>query len=84
MSAHEAAPAAAQGVAARRPTPERSLLGLTLPLGYLAVLVTSALGGNFLLNGEGRPIANDFVNVWAAGRLVLDGNPAAAYDWTLH
>ncbi|HWX71938.1 MAG TPA: glycosyltransferase family 87 protein [Xanthobacteraceae bacterium] len=86
MSAHEAAPAAAQGVAARRPTPERliSLLGLTLALGYLAVLVTAALGGNFLLDGEGRPIANDFVNVWAAGRLALDGNPAAAYDWTLH
>ena len=86
MSAHEAAPAAAQGVAARRPTPERliSLLGLTLALGYLAVLVTAALGGNFLLDGQGRPIANDFVNVWAAGRLALDGNPAAAYDWTLH
>jgi len=86
MSAHEAAPAAAQGVAARRPTPERliSLLGLTLALGYLAVLVTAALGGNFLLDGEGRPIANDFVNVWAAGSLALDGNPAAAYDWTLH
>lgn len=86
MSAHEAAPAAAQGVAARRPTPERliSFLGLTLALGYLAVLVTAALGGNFLLDGQGRPIANDFVNVWAAGRLALDGNPAAAYDWTLH
>ena len=86
MSAHEAAPAAAQGVAARRPTPERliSLLGLTLALGYLAVLVTAALGGNFLLDGQGRPIANDFVNVWAAGRLALDGSPAAAYDWTLH
>jgi hypothetical protein len=86
MSAHEAAPAAAQGVAARRPTPERliSLLGLTLALGYLAVLVTAALGGNFLLDGEGRPIANDFVNVLAAGRLALDGNPAAAYEWTLH
>ena len=56
MSAHEAAPAAAQGVAARRPTPERliSLLGLTLALGYLAVLVTAAIGGNFLLDGA-RP-----------------------------
>ena len=48
MSAHEAAPAAAQGVAARRPTPERliSLLGLTLALGYLAVrAVASGLSG---------------------------------------
>jgi hypothetical protein len=30
-------------------------------------------------NGLGIP--TDFVNVWAAGRLVLDGHPALAYDW---
>jgi hypothetical protein len=36
------------------------------------------------LAGARQPIANDFVNVWAAGRLVLDGHAAAAYDWTLH
>jgi arabinofuranan 3-O-arabinosyltransferase len=30
-------------------------------------------------NGLGIP--TDFVNVWAAGRLVLDGLPAQAYDW---
>jgi hypothetical protein len=86
MSPHEGAPTARQDAAVRQPSPERliSLVGLTLALAYLAVLVTAALGGNFLLDSDGRPIANDFVNVWAAGRLVLDGNPAAAYDWTLH
>ncbi len=30
-------------------------------------------------NGLGIP--TDFVNVWSAGRLVLDGHPAWAYDW---
>src|SRR4029079_191402 len=25
----------------------------------------------------------DFINVWAAGRLVLDGHPAQAYDWDI-
>ena len=30
-------------------------------------------------NGQGIP--TDFANVWAAGRLVLDGSPALAYDW---
>jgi len=30
-------------------------------------------------NGLGIP--TDFINVWAAGRLVLDGLPAQAYDW---
>ena len=33
------------------------------------------------LNGQGIP--TDFVNVWAAGRMVLDGHPALAYDWDL-
>jgi arabinofuranan 3-O-arabinosyltransferase len=32
-------------------------------------------------NGLGIP--TDFVNVWAAGRLVLDGHPAHAYDWDI-
>jgi hypothetical protein len=33
------------------------------------------------LDGRGIPI--DFVNVWAAGRLVLDGHPAQAWDWDI-
>ncbi len=40
--------------------------------------------GDFLFDAQGRPIANDFVNVVAAGRLALDGEPAAAYDWPAH
>jgi arabinofuranan 3-O-arabinosyltransferase len=32
-------------------------------------------------NGQGIP--TDFVNVWAAGRMVLDGHPALAWDWDL-
>jgi arabinofuranan 3-O-arabinosyltransferase len=32
-------------------------------------------------NGLGVP--TDFVNVWAAGKMVLDGHPALAYDWDL-
>ena len=32
-------------------------------------------------NGLGIP--TDFVNVWAAGRLVLEGHPAQAYDWDI-
>jgi hypothetical protein len=33
------------------------------------------------VNGLGIP--TDFVNVWAAGRLVLEGHPALAYDWDI-
>jgi arabinofuranan 3-O-arabinosyltransferase len=60
------------------------LIGLTLFLCYLVVLGGTFLKGDFLLDPQGRPIANDFVNVVAAGRLALDGEPAAAYDWPTH
>jgi arabinofuranan 3-O-arabinosyltransferase len=55
-----------------------------LALGYLIVLGGAYLQGHFLTDPQGRPIANDFVNVWAAGQLARDGQAAAAYDWTLH
>jgi arabinofuranan 3-O-arabinosyltransferase len=55
-----------------------------LALGYLIVLGGSYLQGHFLTDPRGRPIANDFVNVWAAGRFALDGRAPAAYDWTAH
>lgn len=60
------------------------LIGLTLALGYLIVLGGTFLKGDFLIDPRGQPIANDFVNVVAAGRLTLDGTPAAAYDWPTH
>jgi arabinofuranan 3-O-arabinosyltransferase len=61
-----------------------TLVGSTLALCYLIVLCGAFFGGNFLIDARGEPVANDFVNVWAAGRLALDGQAAAAYDWTLH
>src|SRR5580698_6806826 len=66
------------------PTRTIRLIGLTLFLCYLVVLGGTFLKGDFLLDPQGRPIANDFVNVVAAGRLALDGEPAAAYDWPTH
>jgi hypothetical protein len=32
---------------------------------------------------EGLGIPTDFVNVWAAGRLALEGHPAQAWDWDI-
>jgi arabinofuranan 3-O-arabinosyltransferase len=61
-----------------------ALIGLTLALSYLIVLGGTYLKGDFLTDPRGRPIANDFVNVMAAGRLALAGDPAAAYDWPAH
>jgi Glycosyltransferase family 87 len=60
------------------------LIGLTLALGYLIVLGGAYLKGDFLVDAQNRPIANDFVNVIAAGRLTLADDPPAAYDWPRH
>jgi hypothetical protein len=40
--------------------------------------------GYWIMQPDGSGTDADFVNVWAAGRLTRDGQPAAAYDWTLH
>ena len=61
-----------------------AVIGLTLTLVSIIVLAGSFAGGTWLLDAQGQPLANDFVNVWAAGHLALDGHAAAAYDWTLH
>jgi len=60
------------------------LTAFALALGYGLFLLGCVFQGYWLIDGARQPIANDFVNVWAAGRLVLDGHSAAAYDWTLH
>ena len=37
----------------------------------------------WIFDPAGLGIPTDFVNVWAAGKLVLDGIPAQAYDWDI-
>jgi glycosyl transferase family 87 len=39
--------------------------------------------GMWIWEASGLGIPTDFVNVWAAGKLVLDGHPALAYDWDI-
>jgi hypothetical protein len=60
------------------------LICFALAVAHAVYLVTSYATGSWLVGPEGQAIASDFVNVWAAGRLVLDGHPAAAYDWPVH
>jgi arabinofuranan 3-O-arabinosyltransferase len=61
-----------------------ALIGLMLALGYGVVIAVALIDGHFLTDTQGHPIANDFVNVWAAGQLTLGGDPASAYDWPIH
>jgi arabinofuranan 3-O-arabinosyltransferase len=39
--------------------------------------------GIWIYDKAGLGIPTDFVNVWAAGKLVLEGHPALAYDWDI-
>ncbi len=67
-----------------RATRLAAVIGLALALAYMIGLAGAALQGYWLYDAQGQPIANDFVNVWAAGDLALHGRAPDAYDWTLH
>jgi hypothetical protein len=56
----------------------------------LAVLAASMIGLAFVVatsdglnDYQGRPLGTDFSNVYAAGTYVLDGKPAAPFDWPM-
>jgi arabinofuranan 3-O-arabinosyltransferase len=60
------------------------LVGFGLITAYAVFLASAAFQGYWLIDDQGRPIAYDFVNVYAAGRLALEGHAASAYDWAIH
>jgi arabinofuranan 3-O-arabinosyltransferase len=37
----------------------------------------------WIFDADGLGIPTDFINVWSAGKLALDGHPALAYDWDI-
>jgi hypothetical protein len=55
-----------------------------LIVAYVALLVATFVMGIWLVRADGQPIAVDFVSFWAAGKLVLAGDAADAYDWAAH
>jgi arabinofuranan 3-O-arabinosyltransferase len=70
--------------------PERSAVppALVIVCFVLCVINASLLQSGFvahwwIFDEKGLGIPTDFVNVWSAGRLVLDGHPALAYDWDI-
>src|SRR5262245_42928530 len=52
---------------------------IVLVLSLTAAVIWIALADG-LIDRNGKPIGTDFSNVWAAGNLVLQGEPAAPYD----
>ncbi len=68
----------------------RNALPPALPIACLVLcMINVALLQNgftahwWIFDENGLGIPTDFVNVWSAGRLVLDGHPALAYDWDI-
>src|ERR1700740_1336440 len=65
-------------------SPAVKRIAFALCVANAVFLVAMFMQGVWLVEPGGGGVATDFVGVWAAGRLVLDGHAAAAYDWALH
>jgi Glycosyltransferase family 87 len=81
MAAYDIAPTRGAAAPLARPV---ELICFALIIAHAAYLVASYMQGSWLVAPNGSGVQSDFVNVWAAGRLVLEGNPPAAYDWPVH
>jgi arabinofuranan 3-O-arabinosyltransferase len=80
-----AAPVSAPTIAAEHSEIPSSLLNVCFVLFVINVsFFPSAFFAHWwILDDKGLGIPIDFVNVWSAGKLVLDGHPALAYDWDI-
>jgi hypothetical protein len=80
-----ATPASAPTVASERSAIPPALLIVCFVLCVInaSLLETGFSAHWWLFDENGLGIPTDFVNVWSAGRLVLDGHPALAYDWDI-
>src|SRR5581483_12223700 len=69
---------------AARPTPRDEpffMACFVFCIAQLVYLAASFVLNQWLVDPQGRGIPADFVNVWAAGKLVLSGFPDWAYIW---
>jgi len=65
------------------PVPRRRDALNVVCFGLLVVNIALLLvfWNGWIVGPDGRPVPSDFLNVYGAGRLVLDGRAPAAYDW---
>src|ERR1700733_10115494 len=66
----------------------RTAIPASLVNGCFVLLVVNAsaffafcISHSWIHDAQGLGIATDFVNVWSAGKLALEGHPALAWDW---
>lgn len=67
-------------IPARLP-PLAIVAGGAIAFAYLVQLGVSFAGHGWITDASGRPLAQDFLSFWSAGRMALNGHAAAAYDW---
>lgn len=58
-------------------------ISFVLAIVTLAYFPAAYLAHAWIFDADGRGIPTDFVNVWAAGKLALEGHPAQAWDWDI-
>ncbi len=82
------APAAVPVATAGRHEAAMPRIIVTVALALCAMNVVwwglAAVSGQWILDPHGLGIPTDFTNVYAAGRLALEGHAAQAYDWEIH
>ncbi len=61
-------------------------IALSLLLAVYVGLLARGIGkpDGWLIDDKGRAQSYDYVALWAAGRLTLEGSPRKAYDWKEH
>jgi len=70
--------------AQRNAIPPALVIGCLVLCAITAALMHASYSSHtWIFDENGLGIPTDFVNVWSAGRLVLDGHPALAYDWDI-
>jgi arabinofuranan 3-O-arabinosyltransferase len=69
-------------------TGDHTTIPASLVNGCFVLLVVNAsaffafcISHSWIHDAQGLGIATDFVNVWSAGKLALEGHPALAWDW---
>ncbi len=81
MAVYEMSSAPGAGGRLARPV---ELICFALVVAHATYLATAYLQGIWLVAPDGSGVPSDFVNVWAAGRMVLAGNAVSVYDWPAH
>jgi hypothetical protein len=79
MTTYEISPANGAGAKLSRPVELVCFALLVLNIAYLAAAWAQ---GSWVIGADGSKIFNDFVTIWAAGKMALAGHAAQAYDWS--